>query len=141
MNDDLRQKLQEVIIFGMVGVAASVTHFIVAVVLIEMVSLSIPIANVLAFLSALPVSYFGHAILTFSAQRYGRETEVTKQSAARFVTLSVIGFCINQASVVYFAAYLGYPHRIVLVVTILGVAGFLFLASMFWAFRGKDGTS
>ena len=125
----------------MVGIAASITHFIVAVVLIEMVSLSIPIANLLAFLSALPVSYFGHAFLTFSAQRYGRETEVTKQSAARFVSLSVIGFCINQASVVYFAAYLGYPHRIVLVVTILGVAGFLFLASKFWAFRGKNGSS
>ena len=138
MTDDLRQKIQEVVMFGLVGLAASVVHFLAAVVLIEWASVSISLSNVLAFLCALPVSYFGHAFLTFASERYGRETDVTKQSAGRFVTLSVTGFCINQASVVYFAAYLGYPHRIVLVVTIIGVAGFLFLASKFWAFQGKD---
>ena len=140
MSEGLRQKAREVVMFGLVGVAASVTHFIVAILLIELFSVSIAVANVVAFVSALPVSYFGHALLTFSARLYGREADTTKQSAARFVALAVTGFVINQTSVVYFAAHLGYPHRIVLVLTIIGVAVFLFLASKFWAFRG-DGPS
>jgi len=127
----------EVVIFGAVGLTASLTHFAVAVALIELAKIPISCANIVAFISAVPVSYFGHAFLTFSARHYGRESDVTRQSAGRFVVLAIAGFVLNQTIIVWFTEHLGYPHRAVLAFTILGVAGFLFLASKLWAFRGK----
>ena len=130
------QQLVETGMFAMVGASASVVHFLAATLLIEYANTPIWKANIFGFLAALPVSYFGHAFLTFAARRYGRSTEVTSQSALRFATLAATGFIINQSSVLYFAEYLGAPHRIVIAATIIAVAGFLFLASKFWAFKG-----
>ncbi len=127
----------EVFFFGLVGVGASLTHFAVAVVLVEVLNSSISMANIVGFLGALPVSYLGHAFLTFSARRYGRKADVTRQSAVRFFVLAAIGFALNHSSVVWFAEHQGYPHRTVLGCTIICVAGFLYLASKLWAFSGK----
>ncbi|KJS35200.1 MAG: hypothetical protein VR74_17765 [Hyphomonas sp. BRH_c22] len=134
----LDRRTVELACFGAVGLAASLTHFGTAIWLIEHAGLGASRANILAFLAALPISYVGHAFFTFSAKRYGRGSDLTRQSAGRFVVLAMTGFLLNQASVVLFVETLGCPPRIVFGLTILGVAGFLFIASKFWAFRGSS---
>ena len=103
----------------------------------ELIHLGVWLANILGFLIALPVSYLGHAFLTFSARRYGRSGHVTRDSAVRFFVLAVSGFAINEVSVVVFTYFFHLPHRPVILVTLIGVAGMLFLLSKFWAYKGR----
>ncbi|MEQ9507219.1 MAG: GtrA family protein [Hyphomonas sp.] len=133
----MKRNLYEVALFACVGLAASVVHFLVAVGGIEKLSLPAWQANILAFLCALPVSYFGHALLTFSAKHYNRATRVSVQTLQKFTLTAVGGFALNQLCVIIFISWLGLPHRPVMFAIVFGVAGFLFLASKFWAFRGN----
>ncbi|WP_181706844.1 GtrA family protein [Chthonobacter rhizosphaerae] len=131
-------RLWEVAAFAAVGLTASVVHFAAAVLLIEEAGLRPWLANMVAFLTALPVSYLGHAFLTFSARRYGRAASVTGQSAGRFLALALTGFLLNQTGVLLLVEGAGLPHRPALAAVIVAVAGFLYLASKFWAFRGRQ---
>jgi putative flippase GtrA len=133
----MTRSLYEVALFACVGLAASVVHFLVAIGLIEHFSTPAWQANIAAFLCALPVSYFGHSLLTFSAKHYNRATRVSVQTLRKFFLSALAGFSLNQLSVVIFISWLGLPHRPVMFFTVFGVAGFLFLASKFWAFRGN----
>lgn len=135
------RQITELAAFALVGVAASVTHFLVTVILVEQLGVVIWQANIIGFLVALPVSYFGHAFFTFTARRYGRDQAVTNQSMRRFTVTAVTGFAINQSSVVLFADWLGYPLRMVVFLTICGVAAFLFIASKMWAFSERMDTT
>jgi putative flippase GtrA len=131
------KKLVEPAIFACVGLTASAVHYVSAILYIEGFGLPAWLANIFAFATAFPVSYLGHAFLTFSARRYGRETAATQQSFRRFLVVAVTGFAINQASVLIFVETLHYPPRIVMAVAIAGVAIFLYAAGKIWAFRGK----
>ena len=129
------KQLQEPFVFGCVGIAASAAHFFAAIFFVEFQALEIWIANLIGFLAAFPVSYLGHAYLTFKAQRYGRESSVTRQSMRRFLSTAMLGFTLNQSSVVIFADWLALPFRPVLFVTIISVAVLLYMLSKFWAFN------
>lgn len=134
----MTKQMTEIVLFGLVGIAATITHFIVAVIAVEGFEIAVWTANIVGFAAALPVSYCGHAFLTFSAKRYQREKSITRQSIGRFAITALTGFALNQTSVLVFAQALGFPHRMVFFFTILGVACFLFFASKFWAFRRAE---
>lgn len=129
--------LVELVLFGMVGVAATMVHFVVAIMAIELVHLEVWLANIVGFLIALPVSYLGHAFLTFRAERYGRAGHVTRESAGRFFLLATSGFAINEVSVIVFTYWFHFPHRPTILITLIAVAGLLFLLSKFWAYKGN----
>lgn len=135
------RQIAELATFALVGVAASVTHFLVTVVLVERLGIAIWQANVIGFIAALPVSYFGHAFFTFTSRHYGRKQSVTNQSMRRFTAVALTGFAINQSSVVLFADWLGYPLRVVVFLTICSVAIFLFIVSKIWAFSERVDTT
>lgn len=130
----MTRQLVEIATFGLIGVAATLVHLVAAILLIEQAHLAAWLANIFAFAAAFPVSYAGHAVLTFSARRYGRARPMTLQSLKRFLVTAIGGFALNQTSVVLFISVLGLPHRPVLLATVIGVAGLLFLVSKFWAF-------
>jgi len=130
------QHLVELILFGIVGLSATIVHYVIALWAIGNFGVPVWRANIIAFLSAVPVSYFGHAFLTFSAGRYGRENHVTRSSALRFFLLALAGFAVNEVSVVVLTYYFDIPPRIGILATLVFVAVLLFLLSKFWAYRG-----
>jgi putative flippase GtrA len=132
------KKFLELAIFAGVGLAASVVHYVSGIMFIELLAVRPWVANVLAFLVAFPVSYLGHSFLTFSARRYGRTSATTGRSLGRFLITAITGFAINQMSVVLFVEWLGQPARIVMAISIVAVAGFLYVAGKVWAFRGQE---
>ena len=129
--------LREVASFGLVGLAASLTHICAAIFLTETAGLAPWLANIPAFFIAVPVSYLGHSYLTFLAHHHGREHAISDTSFRRFLLTASTGFALNQTSVVVFATWLELPARPVFVCTTFGVAWFLFLAGKFWAFSGR----
>lgn len=133
------ERLREVGLFLVVGGAASLVHLAIAVLLVEIAGARPWQANIGAFLCALPVSYLGHSYLTFTARRNGRASAVSRATLTRFTLLALVGFSLNQASVVVFAELLGLPFRAVMLATIVAIAALQFVLGKLWAFNGARG--
>ncbi len=126
----------EALKFLAVGLAAAGVHFLVATVLIEVGGWEGWQANAVGFFSGFPVSYLGHAHITFTAGNYRRERATTGRSLWRFAATVGLCFVLSQASVYLFVDLLHLPHLIVLVGTIGGAAVVSYLLNKFWSFRG-----
>jgi putative flippase GtrA len=114
--------------FGVVGVAATVTHVAVAVTLIERVGTPVLAGNGLAFLVAVFVSYFGHHSWTFARDGFH------DRHLPRFVTISLIGLALNQAIIFALVTLGGLPYLVGVLVVVSVVPALTFVLSRSWAF-------
>lgn len=115
--------------FGIVGVLAMATHYVLVILLVNYLSITPLIANLLAFIGAFQVSYWGHSSWSFSDLSASR-----KDSFRRFVIISVSGFLLNEFLFLLFLKYTNIPYQISLLIVLPFVAGLTFLFSRFWAF-------
>ena len=75
--------------FAVVGVAATLCHYAVAVALAGGAGAPVQVAHVAGFLSAVPVSFLGHYHWTFASRtRYAR-------AARRFFAVAVAAFLVS----------------------------------------------
>jgi len=114
--------------FGIVGVLAMATHYVLVILLVTF-SITPLIANVLAFIGAFQISYWGHSSWSFSDLSASR-----KDSFRRFVIISVSGFLINELLFFLFLKFTNIPYQISLLIVLPFVAGLTFLFSRYWAF-------
>lgn len=124
----MKDLLKQVARFGVVGLAATGTHFILAFLLM---SGSVPplLANFYAFLAAFAVSYLGHSRWSFAHKKPGQHSTLL-----RFLLVSLLGFAANEilfAGLLYVAKL---PPSLALAMTLVVIAGFTFLLSRNWAF-------
>lgn len=119
--------------FAVFGVAASATHFVVALAAARFLGLEPLAANTVAFVAALGVSYLGNAMVTFKVEPWNAA------QFARFATLSVAGFVLNQLIVYVLTVRGGWPFWASLVVVILLVPPATFVLAKLWALapRGR----
>jgi putative flippase GtrA len=117
--------------FGLVGGLATLVHISVGVTLIWM---SVPplLANLLAFLTALGVSFWGH--YSYSFEGHSRTVIGAFQ---RFFLIAVSAFSINEALLAMFLAAKLAPPAASLFMSTATVALFTFVFSKHWAFRGS----
>lgn len=115
--------------FGVVGASAALVHYIAAVTLEHGALLTAGWANVVGFLCAFPVSYFGHLHLSFPSS--GNH----KRALYRFFSVACLGFAANQALVLLGLHYLKLPFWLVLGIVMVIVAVSTYLLSYLWAFR------
>jgi putative flippase GtrA len=113
--------------FAVVGVAASATHFAVGLSSHRWLHLSPLQANTLAFCTALCVSYFGNAILTFRVHPWHAPT------FAKFVVLSLAAYALNQTIVGLLTKQFGWSYALSLVVVLIVVPPFTFVLAKLWA--------
>ncbi|MEN2428096.1 GtrA family protein [Chromobacterium vaccinii] len=122
--------------FGVVGVSAMLLHF--ALVTLVLVPLGVPplVANVLGFLGAFQLSYWGHRRFTFEAGHVPH-----RQALPRFFGVSCLSFCVNEA--MYFALLRLTPldYRVSLAVVLFAVAALTFLLGKLWAFASAPQTN
>ncbi len=118
--------------FAVIGAAAAAVHYVVAVG-IEFAQLTSPAkANILGFLLAFPVSYWGHRKLSFAAH-----TATHQQAFPKFFTVALTGFLIKQFMVINALHFTAIPFWLVLAVVMIVVAISTYLLSYYWAFKGK----
>ena len=86
----MRRVVHQVSWFIVVGCAASLTHWVVAVGLVSLAGVTPLLANLVGWLIAFLVSFSGHYRLTFRHQQAR-----LVPAAARFFMVSALGFCIN----------------------------------------------
>ncbi|MBX9297679.1 GtrA family protein [Chromobacterium piscinae] len=122
--------------FGVVGVSAMLLHF--ALVTLVLVPMGVPplVANVLGFLGAFQLSYWGHRRFTFEAGHVPH-----RQALPRFFGVSCLSFCVNEA--MYFALLRLTPldYRVSLAIVLFAVAALTFLLGKLWAFASAPQTN
>lgn len=129
----MSQTLRQMFRFGIVGIAATLVHVAAMVFYVEALGITPVFANLLAFLTALPVSYLGNFHWTFSVR--GEHS----RRLPRFVFTQSIGFGSSQSIVFVFVELLTIDYKAALAVVVATVPALTYLASRLWVFRGPIG--
>src|ERR1700690_2903459 len=116
--------------FGIVGCCAAVVQLCVVILLVEFTHMHPLVANIIGFLLAFNVSYFGHRSLTFAGTTVNHKVAVT-----RLFGLGVANFIANEGLFYIFLTVfkLYYPIALILVLAIL--PALTFVISKLWVFR------
>jgi len=116
--------------FGSIGALATIVHWLIAVAAIEVHSIPPLVANVLGWLSAFTVSFFGHFWFTFRG--HGAPMG---QSVTRFACVSVLGFAMSTGTFALLIRINPNLYGTWLMLTLLTVAAVTYLLGRRWAFR------
>jgi putative flippase GtrA len=117
----------QVFAFGVVGTVAAAAHFTI-------VSLIVPFgvpplaANVVGFLGAFGLSFFGHHYWSFPAKN--REK---RRAALRFFIVACSSFALNE-TLYWLLLLTGLGYRIALLIVLMTVAIVTLVFSKHWAF-------
>lgn len=114
--------------FGVIGIIAAIAHYCIAVFLTNH-DMAAAWANLVAFVIAFWVSYFGHRYFSFEAGDVSHQ-----QTLPRFILVAVLGFILNESLLLLMLHFskismaLGLPFIIIL------TAIFTFILSRQFAF-------
>lgn len=114
--------------FIIVGGVATATHLLVAALLFTFYSAPSPYAvNVIAFMMAFIVSFYGHRHITFQ----------TRGSMSRFFIVAIAGFVTNNV-ILTGCLWLGFDGLVAVVIATACMPVLTYLASSLWAFKKKE---
>jgi putative flippase GtrA len=123
---------RELFWFGVVGVSALLVHFLLVSVVLVPAHLAPPlVANIIGFLLAFQVSYWGHRRLTFQAGHIAH-----RQALPRFFAVSCLSFCVNEALYFILLHHTSLDYRAALLLVLFTVAVLTFVLGKLWAFSG-----
>lgn len=115
--------------FCTVGVAATVTYFLVANLLMFINITTTEISSVLAYMVGIVISYFGQSSYTF------RVTDKNHGQFLRFSFLSLIGLCISYLSVSYAVNFYHVKPFWGTIVTSVSIPILSFFVMKVWVFK------
>ncbi len=124
--------LWQLFYFAVVGVAATITNYVTAVVFHEYFYFSLYIAQLVGYCFAVAISLFGHSKLTF-------KTSLTRKVFLRFVTVSLATLLLSELLLLLLETLLALPHRISLLVVVMTIPVLTFVLNKIWVFQqGKQ---
>lgn len=115
--------------FGAVGVSALVVHWLSVVTIVPF---GVPplLANVIAFVIAFQVSYWGHRNWTFNVRHLPHRVTLP-----RFLFIGCAGFAVNESLYFLLLTYTKMDYRLSLLIVLTAVVTTSFVLSKLWAFR------
>lgn len=128
--DTYRPLFFQIMRFGVVGTFAAAIHFSIVVSLVELCRMDPLTANVIAFLFAFQVSYWGHRRWTF------RGTTVNHQIAVpRLLIVATFSLVVNQLIFFIFLNVFKLPYMLALFFTLIILPIATFILGKIWIFR------
>jgi putative flippase GtrA len=126
----LKSKLfWQLVRFVVIGASAALVNFAIVVALVESHLLQPLSANVVAFIIAFQISYWGHRHWTFAA------TNQHKIAVPRLLIVSISNFFINQ-SLFYILLYQYHLHYMIALLIVLATLPLItFTINKFWVFK------
>jgi putative flippase GtrA len=115
--------------FGVIGVLAAITHYLIAISLTQQ-QIAPAWANLVAFVIAFWVSYFGHRYFSFDVGDVSHQ-----QTLPRFILVAVFGFIFNETLLLSMLHYTSISMDIGLPFIIILTAVLTFIFSRFFAFK------
>ena len=116
--------------FLVIGGSAAAVHWLVVLAVVSQTGMEPLIANIIAFLCAFSVSYFGHKNWTFEAR-----DQAHGPAAVKFFTVAVTGFCINESVYALLLKGMHIHYLIGSAVAIVTAAVSTYVLSQSWAFH------
>lgn len=117
--------------FGSVGSIAALTHYLIVMLLIQpQYNISLKYANLIAFLLAFWVSYFGHRIFTFQATHLQH-----KETLSKFIIVAGLGFAFNELTLLISHYYTSISISVLVILSIVITSIFTFLLNRYFAFQ------
>lgn len=141
---------QQALWFLVVGASAALVHFLVLVSIVSLTTITPTWANVMAFLLAFIVSFFGHFYLTFrqSLPSDAQNNHNNKQTTYTFswrrslptlikwFASSAVGFAANQSLFVLGLSWFGERYYILIWIVVTGIITVMtFSLGKLWAFK------
>lgn len=123
-------RLQSLVLFAAVGVAAATVHLTVVWGLVSQWSLPALLANPVGFFVAFWVSYFGHRHGSFKAD----EPHSIRRTLPRFALVALTGFIANELLYAALLAFTPLSYTVALFIVIAIVAVATYMSGRFWAF-------
>jgi len=115
--------------FTTTGAAAALTHYSIVMLLFKR-NIELQYANLIAFLLAYWVSYFGHRIFTFKAQHISH-----RQTLPKFTLVAGLGFLFNESFLLLSNLYFSIPISTLVCLAIVLTSIVTFLLNRFFAFH------
>jgi putative flippase GtrA len=125
------KELRRIARFGMVGVIATVVHWLVTVSVTELLQMNPLVANTMGWGTAVAVSFVGHRVVTF--RDHG---DSLLRSGLRFLGVSTLGLAASSLIYGVLLAINPLLYPFWLSMTLALVAVMTYLLSNLWAFRG-----
>ena len=122
--------LSQMMRFSVVGLSSTVVHFTCVILLVEFEALKPLTANIIAFLVAFLVSFFGHRYWTFADT-----TRSFRHTLPRFLSIAIMSFIINESLYWYLLHIQNMYYPVALIIVLAAVSVFTFTLSKLWAFR------
>jgi len=119
--------LKQLFAFGLVGVVATGVHYGVALTLTELFSVSIYLANLVGFCSAVLVSLLGHSTLTFKAS-------LNPTIVKRFVFVALAALAVSETVLALLQNFFALHHRIALAIVVMIIPIATFVINKFWVY-------
>jgi putative flippase GtrA len=123
-----REILRQIVVFGLIGVTATITHYLAALATHEGLGLGLYTANLAGYACAVAVSYFGHGLLTF-------RVKLSRWVLRRFIIASISTFLASEAILAGCETLLQLTHRVSLAVVVLSIPVISFLFNKLWVYR------
>jgi len=121
--------------FSAVGTIATVTHIVVAMIVVATAGENPTVGAMIGFVAAFMVSYFGHFRFTFAASgRY-------RDYLLKFAVSSLASFLLSTAAVWVATAVLGIDYKPALIALGIIVPLCNYLMNRFWVFLRPRGVS
>ncbi|MBL4772651.1 MAG: GtrA family protein [Alcanivoracaceae bacterium] len=119
--------------YGIVGVCASIIHFLCAYFVFEFLKINFLMAHFSGFIFGLFTAYFGHYFYSF------RDNEQHGKRFPKFFVTSTLAFVLHQGGAYLLVEYLflGYSSR-VLPLLVISVPVVTFSLNKFWVFSDTD---
>ena len=114
--------------FACVGGFATITHYLTAIVAVEYFNLVVYIANIVGYICAVCVSYFGHSLLTF-------KQKLAPATLTRFIVGSISTVLLSQGLLYILDSHFALHPRISMAVTVLYILFQSYAINKFWVYK------
>jgi putative flippase GtrA len=122
----------EALRFGLVGIAGTMVHVTVCLLVAASFTIRSELANLAGFLAAVLVSYVGHSQYTFGVKSEHRF------QMPRFAALSLTGLLVSSAITWGVCTRFGGPIWLAMALTVVTVPTVTFIGAKFWVFASRQ---
>lgn len=120
--------MRELVVFGAVGIVATIVHYLCAILAIELLGLAVLHANVLAYGVAVGISFWGHSLLTF-------RSPMTRERLLKFVVVSLSALVLSQFLLWLLTTGSALGHRVNMIAVVCLVPFYTYVLNRFWVFE------
>lgn len=131
----LLEKYRKILGFVTFGALAGMLYALILIVSIDLLEMPTFFGSVIAFVLAIPVSYFGNRWVTY------RSNNVMASELSRFIVVQMINLVLTSAVVHFMMEHFALPTYVGIIVAFIAAPTISFVLFELWVYRQRQGDS